>query len=96
MTARCFAPLLTALLTLLAVAVALHALRLLRRTSALPLLWALFTAVPLGVIGVFAVAGSPSTIKGKNGEGSLLPGAKVKLLGVWVLLNTPVQLLSAL
>ena len=84
----------TPLVSLLAAAVGLNTFLLLRQT-ALPLLWAVLSAVPLLVIGIFAVAGSPSTIKGPNGEGSLLPGAQAKLLGVWVLLNAPIQLLSA-
>ena len=83
---------LSPLLTVLGAAVALRAILGLR-TTALPLVWAVVSGVPLLVIGAFAIAGSPSTIKGPAGEGSLIPGAQAKLIGVWLLLNAPIQLL---
>ena len=79
-------------LTALGVAVALHAIFGIR-TTLLPLVWAVLSGVPLLVIGAFAIAGSPSTIRGPAGEGSLIPGAQIKLIGVWLLLNAPIQLL---
>ena len=61
----------------------------------MPFVWAVLSALPLCVIGAFAVGGAPSTVKGPNGEGSLLPGAQAKLLSVWVCLNAPIHLLCA-
>ena len=78
-----------------ALALALHSLKLARAVSLLPLLWAVATAVPLLVIAVYAIAGSPSTIKGANGEGQLVAGAQPILLAVWLVMNLPVQLLAA-
>ena len=84
---------LTHILSILSLAAAVHSVHLLR-ASVVPLVFAVLSAVPLLVISAYAIAGSPSTIKGANGEGSLIPGAKAKLLAVWLGLNAPVQLLS--